>query len=286
MRRIARGIERYVLNAAEPFIIRTDMVKSNAGCVYPIDDPLRTISTGGSHALVVPTMVQTGYGERRGQDPRCLDLHEPIGTMVNGQKHALVAALLAKHYGGPNGHATPGQALDIPIDTVTGTGQMGPVVASLVHLRNNCDGRDPAEPMPTTTAGGIHVGAVCAFLSRYNGTAGDGGPPGALLGEPIPTLTSKPRFGLVTVEIDGQTYAIADIGMRMLQPRELFRAQGFVDRYVTDPEYLGKPLTKAAQVRMVGNSVCPDVACAIVGANCSEMRIRRGQGQLFNWEAA
>ena len=74
----------------------------------------------------------------------------------------------------------------------------------------------------------------------------------------------------MTVSIEGETYAIADIGMRMLQPRELFRAQGFPDSYVIDPIVNGRPLPKSAQVRMVGNSVCPPVAAAIVQANVVE----------------
>ena len=81
-------------------------------------------------------------------------------------------------------------------------------------------------------------------------------------------MTTKPRFGLVTVS--GQQYQIADIGMRMLQPRELYRAQGFPDTYIIDHGSDGRPLPKDAQVRMCGNSVCPPLARAIVAANYAE----------------
>ena len=76
----------------------------------------------------------------------------------------------------------------------------------------------------------------------------------------------------MTVEIDGETYAIADIGMRMLTPREQFRAQGFPDSYVIDHGADGQPMTKTAQTRMCGNSVCPPVAAALVDANCAHLK--------------
>jgi DNA polymerase III sliding clamp (beta) subunit (PCNA family) len=102
---------------------------------------------------------------------------------------------------------------------------------------------------------------VRAFLVAYYGNERDGGS----LFDPMRTLSTKDRFGLVTVE--GVDYQLVDIGMRMLAPRELYRAQGFPDSYKIDIEFRGKPLSKTAQVRMCGNSVCPDVAAAIISAN-------------------
>jgi DNA (cytosine-5)-methyltransferase 1 len=102
---------------------------------------------------------------------------------------------------------------------------------------------------------------VHAFLVKYYGTA-----LGQSLASPLHTITSKARFGLVTVH--GQQHAIADIGYRMLVPRELFNAQGFPPDFVIDPEFEGAPLTKTAQIELVGNSVSPPVAREIVAANC------------------
>ncbi|WP_425129438.1 DNA cytosine methyltransferase [Burkholderia gladioli] len=133
-------------------------------------------------------------------------------------------------------------------------------VSHLVKLRNNQFGQDARDPMPTLTAGGGHVGEVRAFLVKYYGTAD-----GAQLAEPLHTVPTHDRFGLVTIH--GEDYAIVDIGMRMLTPRELARAQGFPDSYVLAPEVDGKPLSKSSQVRMIGNSVCPDVAEALIRAN-------------------
>lgn len=110
LRRIARGLRRFVLEAAEPFIIRTDMQSDGRlRGIGSMSEPLRTITTAGGHALVAPTLVQTGYGEREGQAPRSLDLADPLGTVVaGGAKHALVAAFLAKHYGASSGRDSTG----------------------------------------------------------------------------------------------------------------------------------------------------------------------------------
>ena len=122
------------------------------------------------------------------------------------------------------------------------------------------DNHPQSEPMPTVTSGGQHIGEVRAFLIKYYGTDQD-----PQLREPMHTVTTKQRFGIVTVK--GEDYVIADIGMRMLQPRELYRAQGFPDSYIIDPMVDGSPLTKTAQVRMCGNSVSPLIAKALVEAN-------------------
>jgi DNA (cytosine-5)-methyltransferase 1 len=113
---------------------------------------------------------------------------------------------------------------------------------------------------PAVRAQGTHLAEVRAFLVKYYGTA-----VGQKVDEPLHTATAKARLGLVTVH--GEDYQIVDIGMRMLQPRELYRAQGFPDGYNIEPAYKGKRLTKTAQVRMCGNSVCPPIARALVEAN-------------------
>lgn len=141
--------------------------------------------------------------------------------------------------------------------------------------------RSATEPLVTVTTGGRLMlatpflstyygerrdGLVAAFLATYYGT-GDG----QAAGEPLRTVTTKDRHAVVTVEVEGATYAIVDVGMRMLQPCELYRAQGFPDGYIIDRGEDGRALTKTEQVRMVGNSVCPPVAAALVRANVPEM---------------
>ena len=290
LRRIAKGIEKFVINNADPFIVRIGHASANGNLSYSKDKPLTTITSKAEHCLVSPTLIQTGYGERPGQAPRVPGLHKPLGTVVaGGQKHALVAAFLAKHYTGvtgselkkPIGTVTTidhhslvsahlirpfgqsiGKSPDEPAPTVMpgGAGKTGLVTSHIIKMKGNNLGHDYRQPLQTITSGGLHFGEVRAFLMKYYGT--DQAPE---LKEPLHTITTKDRFGIVTVK--GEDYMIVDIGMRMLQPRELFRAQGFPDSYIIDTEYHGKPMTKGAQVRMCGNSVSPYPAKAIIEAN-------------------
>lgn len=268
-----------------------------SGKPAPVDRPMSTMLTENHQAVVAATMIQTGYGERSGQAPRALDLQKPLGTVVaGGGKHAVAAACLLKHYGGvvgqsadsPMGTVTTvdhhsvlaasimrqfgnsvGAAASEPLGTVTagGGGKSGLVASNLVKLRGTCrDGQPVTDPMPTITAGGTHIGEIRAFLIKYFGTA-----IGQDVHDPLHTVTTKHRLGLVTVA--GEDYVIADIGLRMLTPRELFAAQGFPSDYVIDPVFDGKPLPKSKQVRACGNSVCPPLAEALVRANCSDMAV-------------
>lgn len=266
--RIARGVHRFVLDAAEPFII--PLTHHGERKIHGIQEPFRTITAAhrGELAFISPSLVQTGYGERPGQTPRSLDIHKPLGTIVPGGKHALVAAFLARHYGDPNrkggGGAVIGAPLIKPIPTITARDHHALVTSHMLKLRGTClDGQPITKPFPTVTAGGTHLGEVRAFLTRYNGT---GGPES--LTKPMGAVTSRDRFGLV--RIAGDDYAIADIGMRMLVPRELFRAQSFDDAYIIDRKPDGGLLTKTAQIRLCGNSVPPDLVDAIISANLAE----------------
>lgn len=260
LRRIAHGVMRYVVNSAKPYIVRIGHTgHGDGGKVRPIDAPLSTVTTKAEHLLVSPTLVQTGYGERDGQAPRVPGLDKPLGTVVAGaSKHALVAAFLAKHYTG-----VIGTDLTQPIGTVTTQDHHSLCAANLLKLRGTSTGAAADEPLHTVSAQGTHHAEVRAFLTAYYGSDQD-----TPLDDPMHTVTTKPRFGLVTVA--GQQYEISDIGMRMLQPRELYRAQGFPDTYVIDRGADGKPLPKDAQVRMCGNSVSPPVAAALVRANYSD----------------
>lgn len=183
-------------------------------------------------------LIQMGYGDAEGR--RVLDIEKPLGTITSGgNKFALVSAFLAKHYSG-----VVGARIDGPVGTVTTIDHHSLVAVGLSEKRT-----DRSEE-------------VRAFLINYYGTGMS-----AALNEPLNTATGKVHSGLVVVRIDGKEYAIADIGLRMLQPHELYAAQGFPKEYIFDRSNDGTPLSKAAQVRMCGNSVCPPVAAALVQAN-------------------
>jgi DNA (cytosine-5)-methyltransferase 1 len=168
---------------------------------------------------------------------------------------SLVAAFMAQHNTENVGHQ-----MEFPMSTIIGKGcTQGLVAAHIKRDFGTSTGAAIDSPLPTITSdGGGHASLVASFLTAYYGTDQQTGD----LREPLPTVMSKDRLALVTV--NSVEYVIVDIGMRMLVPRELYRAQGFPDIYRIDIEYRGKPLTKTAQVRMVGNSVSPSVAAAIL----------------------
>lgn len=215
------------------------------------DEPSATITAGGGgkSQLVSTTLIQMGYGERPGQDPRVLQLSKPLGTVTaGGNKFAVAAAHLIKHYGG--NYQGAGIGMGEPVHSVTTVDHHAVVASHLVKLRGTCkDGQVIDKPMPTITAGGMHVGEVKTFLEKYTGT-------------------NEKEF---LVNIDGVPYQIVDIGMRMLQPHELYRAQGFPEWYIIDRDYRGNRYAKDKQVARCGNAVPPPFAEALVRANLPEL---------------
>ncbi|WP_209219646.1 DNA cytosine methyltransferase [Pseudomonas aeruginosa] len=401
LRRVAKGVKKFVLDNPRPFIV--PIANWSGELAQSAAEPLRTITSwprGGSFAVASPTLVQTGYGEREGQQPRVPGLDQPLGTVVaGGVKHALSSAVLlpATHQGadrvndpteplptvtaanrgelmiasplmvGVGGRAgqteprpgdepmytitakadtalasahlvkfrfnsdgaditepmptitsggnfkrpagaahalgvctafieqansgfntTFGRSMDEPMSTVTNSGsQQRLVTASLATLRRNCVGRPLDEPIPTVTASAEHhalieyklspeheAGAlrVAAFLMRYHSTGGQW----AELDQPVTAVTTKDRLALVTVFVKGTPYVIVDICLRMLQPPELYRAQGFPADYIIDRGADGKPFSKTEQVHMCGNSVSPPPMAAIARAN-DPWRVRQRQ---------
>lgn len=237
MRRIAKGVQRYVLDHPEPFFVtygqQGGAVRSGLGPMHTI-----TASRKDTNSIVVPTLIQTGYGERKGQEPRVPGLGKPLGTVVGSPKHALISAFITKHFGG-----MVGVDARTPFPTILAKGAQNVVTT--------CELTPKAE---------ARAEQVAAFLIRYNGTN-----IGQSLRDSLGAGTSKPRFALVMVA--GVPHVISDIGMRMLTPREMFRAQGFPDSYIIDRTADGVATTKTQQYAMAGNSVCPPVARALVAAN-------------------
>ena len=259
LRRIARGVMRYTIETPEPFIV--PLTHHGDRRLHPMGEPLPTVTGAhrGELALISPAIVNTRNGERQGQDPRVRDIQRPYPTVTaQGSQGALVAAFLARHYGG---HENDGHPLTWPVSTITTQDHHHLVASSIVKLKGTCRAGQPVNtPLHTIQANGLHYGEVRAFLLKYYGTDQD-----PRLERPLGTVTTKDRFALVTVR--GEQYAIVDIGMRMLTPRELARATSFPDSYILDPSYEGKPLSKTDQVWMIGNAVPPAVAEALVRAN-------------------
>ncbi|WP_422646351.1 DNA cytosine methyltransferase [Agrobacterium tumefaciens] len=288
----------------------------HGGSNRSVEDPHHTITASkkDQNSVIVPTLIQTGYGERDGQSPRCLDIDKPLGTVVaGGVKHAAAVAFVAQHNNDSRreGGVNPGRPADVPMSTATQSGsQQGVVSAFVARQFGTSTGHEIDRPSATVMANGAGKSQlVTPFLQAYYGT-GDGGEEN----QPARTITTKDRHGhveamldvppfteekaararevadfmrshgfwdereFVTLEIDGHTFVIVDIGMRMLTPRELFNAQGFPGDYQIDGVWVSEDgketwiaFPKSVQVSCVGNSVSPPVAEALIGANCNHL---------------
>lgn len=253
MERVRKGARRYVVEHADPFIV----------------------SVNNSNNQLAPFLTEHANATTQ----RNMPADAPLGTIcaqVKGGHFALAVAYIAQHNGGFN--ETLGRHPEQPLTAITTTGsQQQLVTANLLTLRKNCVGSAMNEPVSTICAGAEHhalieyglapqaeEGAlrVAAFLMGYYGSDNIYD-----LRDPAATITTRDRLALVTVVIQGTPYVIVDIGMRMLTPRELYRAQGFPDNYVIDHGHDGIKFSKKDQVLMVGNSVSPWPMMALISAN-------------------
>ena len=282
LKRIARGVQKFVIESGDPFIV--PIANWSRDGSHGTAEPLRTITCkpdGGSFALVAPTLVTMGHGEGSGPTKRTgtgtRPVTDPMNTVTaSGGGVGTACAYLMQANGGFN--QTPGHDLRSPISTITNTGSQQQVItAHLATLRHHNTGTPVGLPIATITAGGEHHAVVqttlapadearalrcAAFLITYYGTGQPVDPR-----DPMDTITTRDRLALVTVVLRGVPHVIVDIGLRMLSPTELYLAQGFPPGYIHDHTADGASLTKTAQVRMVGNSVSPKPMAALVRAN-------------------
>lgn len=207
-----------------------------------------------------PFIVTVNHGGERA--PR--DVKDPMPTITGKHGFGIIAPTLIQYHSETVSGEVRGQKLDEPVMTVDGSNRYGLTSAYLVQFNNHCDGRDMRDPIPTITAGDGHFGEVRAFCVKYYGQG-----TGQDIKDPLDTITANDRFGLVTVNsID---YAIVDIGLRMLEPKELYGCQGFPEDYIIDRDYTGKPYPRSEQVKRCGNAVCPPIPAALVKANLPEI---------------
>lgn len=211
-----------------------------------------------------PFIVPIGYGERQGQAPRIHDIREPLPTIVSSGKHYLCAPALIQYHSETSKDDVRGQMIKEPLMTVDGSNRYGLVTSFLSKFYKSGTGQDIREPLHTITTSAGHFGEVRAFLIKYYGEG-----TGQDIKEPLDTITSKDRFGLVTIE--GVEYQIVDIGLRMLEPKELYGCQGFPDDYIIDHDFEGKTYSRTEQVKRCGNAVPPPFAQAIVKVNLPEL---------------
>lgn len=296
MERIARGLKKFVLENAEPFIVQVNHTGSSADYCNSMNNPLRVITSKHGFGIVEPYMIQigqTGFTADRSKDVR-----EPLTTIVSKNEHCLISPTLIQYHSETSESEVRGQQVADPLLTVDGSNRYGLVTsfiqkyyageirsdasdvtkplhtitarngqslcaATLIQMNNHCDGRDIKEPIPTITAGDGHFGEVRAFLIKYYGQG-----TGQDIKEPLDTVTARDRFGLV--KIKGTMYQIVDIGLRMLEPKELYGCQGFPEDYIIDHDYTGKDYPRSEQVKRCGNAVCPPIPAALVRVNLPE----------------
>jgi DNA (cytosine-5)-methyltransferase 1 len=338
LRRIARGLMKFVINNPNPFIVTinhsgegfrgqeidkplgTMTAKNGYGLVtpyitrigqtgfggdrlsYDVTDPLTTITTKNEHMVIVPHItkfrsgatgsamdeplhtITSGAGsvrpagaahamgvvtaflaqyhtETTDSGVRGQSMDDPLLTQDTSNRYAVVSANIVRHFG-----ESIGSGMKDPIGTITagGGGKSALVTSNLIKFRGTNIGQPVDEPLHTITAGGNHHAEVRAFLIAYYGAS-----TGQSINDPLHTVPTHDRFGLVTIH--DNLYQIVDIGMRMLEPHELYAAQGFPSNYIIKGYHVnGKPVTKSDQVARCGNSVPPQFAEALVRANLPE----------------
>ena len=301
-RRIAKGLEKFVFNKAEPFIVKCNHAEAGRFRGQSVHEPLTTRTKKNGDGLVTPVIARLGQTKWNG-DNSSYDVEDPLTTITRKNEHCVVAPILERSFG-----TSEGARADEPVQTLTTKNKTGLVTAWLGRHKFMNAGQDMNEPLPTITAGagakrpagaahsmavhtshlvklrgknlgapvtepvhtissqGTHHAEVRAFLTKFYGSSSSD--TGFSVQKPIDTVTAKGRYGLV--EVYGEMYEIVDIGFRMLQPHELYAAHGFPTDYVIDHDINFKPFTKADKTAFVGNSVPPRMAYLLVRANIGD----------------
>lgn len=271
MQRIARGLKKFVLDNPEPFIVPIGYGerKGQSPRVHDIKKPLPTIVSSGKHYLceprLAPVIDKTYGGNYQGGGSKAED---PIDTITTVDHNRLVAATLIQYHSETNSDEVRGQGIENPIMTVDSSNRYGLVTSFLSKFYKTGIGQDEREPLHTVTTSAGHFGEVRAFLIKYYGEG-----TGQNIEQPLDTVTSRDRFGLVTIQ--GVEYQIVDIGLRMLEPKELYGCQGFPDDYIIDHDSTGKTYSRSEQVKRCGNAVCPPIPAAMVRSNLPELCVRK-----------
>lgn len=299
MDRIARGIKKFILDNPEPFLIQcnhggerkpgdirqpmpTITGKHGFGVVEPklapiidktyggnysgagsrVNDPIDTITTVDHNRLVEATLAPCIMCNNENNVGK--DIRSPLPTITTGNRNFVAAPILIQYHSETMQNETRGQGMKEPLMTVDSSNRYGLVTSFISKFYKSGTGQDIREPLHTVTTSPGHFGEVRAFLTKYYGSG-----TGQDIKVPLDTITAQDRFGLVTIY--GTEYQIVDIGLRMLEPKELYGCQGFPEDYIIDHDYTGKTYPRSEQVRRCGNAVCPPLPAALVKANLPEM---------------
>ncbi|MBS6195460.1 MAG: DNA cytosine methyltransferase [Clostridiales bacterium] len=294
MRRIARGLEKFVFNNPEPFIMQIGQTGFTGDRNREIHSPLSTIVTKNEHCLISPVIAP--YMLRNNHGAPGSDVKDPILTITTGGHHGMLSPLLIQYHSETTRNGVRGQSVGEPIQTIDTSNRYGLVSAFLTKFYKSGTGQSMDEPLHTITTSPGHFGQVSIYAVdwKYLQEAGVdeetaqkatwvsqfimeyyGSGTGQQVTEPLHTIVTKDRFALITIL--GNQYAILDIFLRMLTPEELKLAQGFPKDYIIDRDYNWKKYPICEQVKRIGNSVVPIMAEALVKANCPYLKVGERQ---------
>ena len=269
MRRIIRGVDKFTIKSGEPFIVPSGYGEreGQAPRVHDVNEPLPTVVGNGKHAVCAPSLIQ--YHTEHSENVRASGLGGPINTVDASNRYGLTCANLVEYY-------TGGRPLDVkdPMHTVTSHDREALVAAHVVKFKRDEVGTSPMEPVPTQTSCGVFAVCkvhLCKIRQEDNGNLHHWPEIRELLNRYCGYHLADDE--ILLLEIGMQLYYIADIGLRMLSPRELYNAMGFPPDYIIDRDYLGRPYPKNEQVARCGNAVCPPMAAAVVRANFPEYAV-------------
>lgn len=290
MVRIAKGLGRYVFNNPEPYQVKgqvsfiTEHANGSSQRNFDLREPMRTqcANVKGGHFGLVSAQIEpetdelvVGFLAKHFGGVVGNDYQQPFGTVTTIDHHGVVMAHLVRDFG-----ASVGSDLNDPVGTVTagGGGHTALAAAYMIKMRGDNVGQDLTTPLATVSAGGQHHACVVAFLMKYYGEGGQL----QTLDAPLHTISTKARLALVLVR--NEWYRIVDIGMRMLTPPELALAQGLPEDYILKATYNGKPLSSAAQIRMIGNSVPPELVAVHIKANWDDIKACEENHELHDMQ--
>ena len=261
MRRIIRGVDKFTIRSGKPFIVECN--HSGGGHIAPVGDAYKIITAKHTVGIVAPSLIQ--YHTEQTESVRASGLGAPINTVDASNRYGLTCANLVEYY-------TGGRPLDVrePMHTVTSHDREAVVASHVVKFKGDNLWHGTDEPMQTVTTSAGEFAACEAYLSKMHGGDELGYWPliRDLLNEFCGYTLAEDE--VLLLEIGGALYYIADIGLRMLSPRELYNAMGFPPDYIIDRDYQGHEYGRTKQVARCGNAVCPPVASALVRANLPE----------------
>lgn len=221
--------------------------------------PINTVDASNRYGLTCANLVEYYTGGRP------LDIQDPMHTVTSHDREAVIAAHIAKYYGG-----VIGEKADDPLPTVTAIDHNAVCAAHVAKFKGDNLGHGMKEPMQTVTTSAGEFAVCKAYLAKMHSgdDLGYWRSIRALLNEFCGYTLAEDE--VLLLEIGGGLYYIADIGLRMLSPRELYNAMGFPPDYIIDRDCLGNEYGRSKQVARCGNAVCPPVASALVRANLPE----------------